>query len=254
MLNDKRILIAFLILILLPAAAITLGKANASEMKDTPESRMIEKCIDKMDKLKSAEISIESSFYKSPGKKIEISFDGLIELPGKMDGIVILKGRHFMLEGRSISIDGNSWFMNPVEEKWEKSDPNNFHIRDENPLYTIPNLLWLISFFPEYLKGGLEHGEESVDGLMTDYLKFDLDLDRIRDDVDRVDQPDELIFLANVLSGSNAVVEMWIDRTTGYLAGLTIEIDEIMDGGNPINVKIMMMNYNCDVDIKMPKF
>ncbi len=260
MLDNKRILIAFLILILLPAAVITLGKANAlenistNEMKDTPQTKMIENCIDKMDKLKSAEISLESSFFRSPEREIEISFDGLIELPGKLDGLVTLKGPHFMLEGRSISIDGNSWFLNPVEDKWERSDPNEFHIRDENPLYTIPNLLWMISYFPDYLKDGLEHSEKSIDGSLTDCLRFNLDLEKIRNDSTRTDQPDELAFLANVLSGDNAVAELWIDRKTGYLAGLAVAIDEIGNSGNPIDVKIVLRNFNCDVDIKMPKF
>lgn len=260
MLNNKRFLIVFLILILLPVAAITLGKANAhentsaGEMKDTPETRMIEKCINNMDKLKSAEISIESSFYPSPERKLEISFDGLIALPGNLDGIVILKGPHFMLEGRSISINGKAWFLNPVEDRWEKSDPNEFHIRDENPLYTIPNLLWMISYFPEYLKDGLEHSEKFIDGLKTDCLRFNLDLDKFRNDADRVDQPDELVFLANVLSGNKAVAEIWIDGKTGYLAGLTVEIDEVVNNGNPVNVKIVLRNFNCDVDIKMPTF
>lgn len=254
MTNFKRILIAFFILILLPVVVVTLGKASADEMENTPESRMIEECVNQMDRLKSAEISIESSFYNALKKKTEISFDGLIELPGNLDGMVTLKGNHFMLEGRSISIDGNAWFMNPIEGKWETSDPNEFHIRDENPLYSIPNLLWMISYFPDYLNGGVQHEDKTIDGKPLDCLRFDLDLERIRNDADRIDQPDELIFLAQVLQGNNAVAEIWIDSLTGYLAGLIIEIDEIENNPNPIVVKILMRNFNCDVDIKKPKF
>jgi len=63
-----------------------------------------------------------------------------------------------------------------------------------------------------------------------------------------------LAFLAQFLSGDNAVAELWIDRKTGYLAGLTVEIDEIENSGNPIDVKIILKNFNCDVDIIMPTF
>ena len=133
-----------------------------------------------------------------------------------------------------------------------KSDPNEFYNREENPLYSIPNLLWMISFFPEYLNGDLDHGRESIDGSTADYIKFDIDLEKLRKDADRVDQPDELIFLANVLTGDKTVAQIWIDTKTGYLAGLMVEIDEISNNGNPVYAKIMLGNFNCDVDIKKP--
>ena len=252
MIIDRKSLVLSIVLVLVTIALIMPGIAGSDDKKDTPESRMIENAIDKMDKIKSAKLNVGGYLHPKEDKKIEFEFDGVLEFPGNLQGSVVIEGKDFRLKGKLVSIDGNAWFFNPIEDKWEKGDPNEFHVKKENPLYSIPPVLWMLSFFPEYLDGGLRKSDGYINGSLATCFTFNLNLDALHEDANRGDQPDELIFLASALTGDDAIARLWVDNNTGYLAGLDLIVDEFVESKNPFGVEIRLSDYNIDVEIEKP--
>jgi hypothetical protein len=249
---DKKILAIALLIVCLPLTMIVLAAGKDDIKSNSPESKLIENCLAKMDNLKSASIKVDGEFHAKPQKAVEFSFDGVIQMPGNIDGTMFLSAKDFMIRGRTISIEGKSWFFNPMDEKWEKSDPNQFHIKSENPLFSIPQILLLMSSFPEYLNNGIQSTQEVFNGRKTTNLKFDFNLEELRRDGLNSAQSDELTFLANFLTGETATASMWIDSQTGYLAGLEFAVDEVESKKTPVSVKVELDDYNTKVTIEEP--
>jgi len=239
--------------VFMPLLFIFLAAGIPVEFKDNPNAVIIRKCVGVLEISDSAHMLIDGSYYDNPNEKVNFHFDGIIDFPGDIDGSLKIGGEKVKRDGRIIMLDGRTYFQKSNSQKWNKLEENNYNQYEQNPLFMSIRLLLNLAYHPEYLKNAIQHSDTTLNEKKTDYFKLNIDIAKLRADASKSNQPEALKYFSESLTGKSATVEMWIEKKTGFLLKLTIDMDGWGKSKKPLSGSIILSDYNEPVKIERPR-